>query len=87
MGLVIHTRNVNSLKFRMWCTSSDSYVTEEMNEIELRYYLMIERLENMVKEDNARVQRAKDKGTSMMGDNRDLSGPWGPQMIEDEDES
>lgn len=69
MGYVIHTcKRATNTKFRIWCTVTDSYVTKEMDEKELRETELNMRLEHTVaeyfREIDERIERAVRNGTS-----------------------
>jgi hypothetical protein len=82
MAHFIHTRNTpEGIRFRLWTDSSDEYYTEELTEAELREYLLKEAvcaaIEEHLRTIDDRVERASEHGTSsLMGDTRDIIGPW-----------
>ena len=70
MGYVIHTRKrATDTKFRIWCTVTDSYVTVELDEKELREMELKMRLEHTIaeyfREIDSRIERAVRNGTSV----------------------
>lgn len=83
MGQNIHARKTeqNELRFRVWSTISDSYITEEMTEAEVREWTLkvavCNAIEEHLREIDNRIQRTTTNGTSsLMGDTRDLAAPW-----------
>ncbi len=67
--------------FRIWSTVTDSYITNELNEWQLREKLCFEAIrlatEQFERDFPLRVERAKSNGTSsLVSDNQDLNGPW-----------
>ena len=71
MAYVIHTRRHPKTldnTFRIWCTVTDSYVTNELDEKELRETELKMRLGNAVaeyfREIDSRIERATRNGTS-----------------------
>ena len=69
MSHIIHTRKCgDDVKFRVWSTNTDSYVTEELNEQELREVELNFELERTVagyfREIDIRIERAIRNGTS-----------------------
>ncbi len=84
MSQYIHARKTEKgeLQFRIWSDNSDSYTSDEMTEDELREWelkvAVCRAIEQHNREIDQRVQRARENGTSsrMMGDTRDLNGPW-----------
>ncbi|OGZ18384.1 MAG: hypothetical protein A2V72_02115 [Candidatus Nealsonbacteria bacterium RBG_13_37_56] len=80
MSQQIHARTTEEgMRFRIWSTS-DSYVTDEMTEKELREYTLLdavtETIRQHLREIDDRIQRTCEKGTSLLGDTRELNGPW-----------
>lgn len=83
MARAIHARRTSGeeRRFRVWSTVTDSYLTPELTEAELREW---ER-EDAVREAIARyertiddhIRRAREQGTSSdLGDTRDLDAAW-----------
>jgi hypothetical protein len=87
MNAVIHCRKRNGKTvFRLWNQSSDSYITPEVSEDELKYWLMKEEvrevMERVFLETPARIERARKKGTSSeRDDDHKLDGPWEEENI------
>lgn len=68
-------------RFRLWSTNSDSYVSDEMSESEMREHLLkiavCEAISEHNERINGRIERAVTKGTSSrIGRARDLK-KWG----------
>lgn len=82
MSHFVHARNTpEGIRFRLWTDNSDQYYIREMTEAELRTFLLKEVLcdasAEFMRTIEERVQRTVRHGTSsMMGDTRDLNGPW-----------
>ncbi|MEK9158721.1 MAG: hypothetical protein AAB673_01860 [Patescibacteria group bacterium] len=82
MAHMIHARKTgDNIRFRVWSTSSDSYITMEMTETELREWTLkvavCDAIQQYLDEIDGRVQRTIQNGTSsLMGDARDLNDPW-----------
>ena len=74
MGTVIHARNTpEGIRYKLWSTSSDTYVTEVLTIEELNKVLMMEAefraqriLDEAAFENSLRIARANDRGTSEM---------------------
>lgn len=69
MSHIIHTRKrATDNKFRIWSTNTDSYITPEMDEKELRETVLNMELERAVaeyfREIDGRIERAVRNGTS-----------------------
>jgi len=83
MAQMIHARKTENgeFRFRLWSTVTDSYISEEMTETEVREWTLKEAVCAVIEQhchdiDN-RIQRTREKGTSsLMGDTRDLNAPW-----------
>ena len=89
MGQFIHAQKVEGkvVKFRIWSENSDTYVTKELSEAELRKWALEEAIrtavENCLREIDEldhRIARALENGTSYRGDSRDLAGPWDKEL-------
>lgn len=82
MGQLIHTKQTpDGVRFRLWSTNSDNYLTDEMTEAETREYILkvavCETIERHNREIEGRIQQAISNGTSsMIGDSRDPNGDW-----------
>ena len=82
MARLIHARNTeNGLRFKIWSTGSDSYITEEMTEKEVREWTLKEAvcqaIEQHSLEIDDRIERTSKNGTSLrLGDVYDLNAPW-----------
>ena len=83
MSNVIHSqKNVaGGVQFRIWSTNTDRYLTDEMDEKELREWLLKEALCEAVtshlREVDLRLKRAIIFGTSSeVEPPRKLGGPW-----------
>jgi hypothetical protein len=83
MGKVIHARKTekDELQFRVWSTNTDSYITEEMTEAELREWTLkkavCDAIEQHLREIDSRIQRTTENGTSSrIGDTRVITAPW-----------
>jgi hypothetical protein len=83
MGQVIHARKTgkDELQFRVWSTESNSYISAEMTEAELREWTLkvavCNAIEQHLREIDSRIQRTTENGTSsLMGDTRVLTAPW-----------
>jgi len=82
MSHVIHARKIKKrILFRIWSTVSDSYLTEEMTEKELREYTLVDAVKKAIelylREIDDRVQRACETGTSSrIKHTHDLTAPW-----------
>jgi hypothetical protein len=82
MGHFIHSRKVGEeRRFRIWSSNSDSYISNEMTEAELREQELKDAvclaIEQYFREIDGRINRAIEYGTSsLMGDTRDVDGPW-----------
>lgn len=82
MSHVIHARRIKKkMLFRIWSTVSDSYLTEEMTEKELREYILADDVNKAIelyfREIDDRVQRVREKGTSSrIKHTHDLTAPW-----------
>jgi hypothetical protein len=81
MGILIHAQKTDGeILFRLWSTETDSYVTKEITENELRRELLIRALIEAVNTYflgiDERIQRTSKKGTSSQEDTRDLNSPW-----------
>ena len=83
MANVIHSRKNDAGKtlFRVWSTICDSYLTEEMDEDEVRVWTLQYAVNVTIAEHlrgiDERIQRTISYGTSsMIGGPRDLNGPW-----------
>lgn len=87
------------LKFRMWSTVVDGYLTSEMTEEEARRWILTDRLDAAYRaamspyphDDLGRLERAKQCGSSsMIGDTCPLDAPWRKEISKsrprDEDE-
>ncbi len=69
MGNLIHAKKVgDEVKFRIWDTSSDRYITREMTEKEVRSWTRAEAIEQALfmydLRIDERLKRAIDSGTS-----------------------
>jgi hypothetical protein len=79
---MIHARATSAgLRFRLWSTITDSYLTPELTESEVRDKLremaINEAIEQHNRTINDRINRTIEKGTSsQMGDIRNIQGPW-----------
>jgi len=83
MAHEIHARKneEGELRFRVWSTITDSYVTDEGTEAELREFTLkdavCKAIEQHLHEIDDRIQRTIKNGTSSrLGDTRDLTAPW-----------
>ena len=83
MSTVIHAKKDESggVQFRIWSTNIDRYLTDAMNEKELREWLlkeaMCEAVTNHLREVERRLMRANVYGTSSeVEQSRELDGPW-----------
>lgn len=83
MAHEIQTRkNENGeLRFRVWSTISDGYLTREMTEVEIREWILkkavCEAIEQHFNEIDNRIERAITIGTSsLMGITRNQNAPW-----------
>lgn len=74
MGLIIHARKLpEGIRYRVWSTYTDRYVTDLLTETEIRDALLAEAKERSTRllaeagaEISARIERTNDKGTSEM---------------------
>lgn len=94
MGQVIHANKTRSgYVYRIWNTSSDSYVTDEMTEGQIREYNLKEAIEDAIESYEsgveARFDRAHKTGTSAFNDSRptDKWGEWESDADEEDEET
>ena len=93
MGHCIHANKIGSgYVYRIWSTTSDSYVTDEMTEGQVREHNLKEAIEDAIESYEsgveARFNRAHKTGTSALNDSRptDKWGEWeDPDDIEEEE--
>lgn len=83
MAQEIHARKTEEgeVRFRVWSTNADGYLTEELTEAELREWTLkvavCDAIAENLREIDGRIQRTITNGTSSrIGDTRDLSAPW-----------
>ena len=82
MGHEIHVRKTekDGLRFRVWSTNTDSYLTGEMTESELRKQILEMDISNAIEQYfckiDLHIKRAIANGTSCLGGIRNLIGPW-----------
>ncbi len=83
MSNCIHARKTENgeLRFRVWSDNSESYISNEMSEKELREWILKEAVCETIERYNRvidkRIQRACKQGTSShMGETRDLNSLW-----------
>lgn len=95
MGHQIHCRRRDgNYVYRIWSTIVDAYVTDDLNEVELREELMLDFTPREIErgyheiEIRQRLDRAEERGSSsLIGDRAvDLSGPWKPNVGNPEDD-
>ncbi len=78
----IHARNKKKgLRFRIWSTVTDSYLTEDLTEDELRRYTLesavCNAIEVYLREIEERIRRAKTYGSSSRMTSKDVCDtPW-----------
>jgi len=89
MGYVIHARKAEGgeIRFRIWSTSTDTYVSEELTEAEVRLWTLqdevLRAIEEHQREIGKRIGRALVKGTSSLHtDTRNLDGPWNKEITD-----
>jgi DNA-binding NarL/FixJ family response regulator len=84
-GYVLHARQDpkrNELVFRAWSTGSDSYISKEMSEPEMREWILkvaiCDVIERHFRQIDESIERTIKNGTSSLlgGDSRPLSSPW-----------
>lgn len=83
MARAIHARRTSGeeRRFRVWSTITNSYLTPELTESELRAWeredAVREAIQRYERTINDRVRRAREIGTSSdLGDTRDLDAEW-----------
>lgn len=78
MATLIHARHrKGQIRYRLWSTTTDSYLTTEMSEYVLRKWLYGDALQNAIRDADQRIQRASKTGTSSLMDAAvDLCAPW-----------
>lgn len=83
MAQMIHARKIQNdeFRFRVWSTCSDSYISEEMTETELREWILKEvvcnAIEQHLRKIDERIQRTRERGTSsLLGETRKLNASW-----------
>ena len=81
MHLIHSKQTPTGVRFRIWSTGSDSYITEEMTETEAREWTLQEAVreatERHQREIHSRIQRAISNGTSsVIGDSWNPNGDW-----------
>lgn len=87
MAHIIHARNRDGgIRFRIWSTICDAYLSDPLTEEELRAKLRQAAIEQAIEEFertiDARIEHAKRNGTSsliLFGEPTDLNGPWEKQ--------
>lgn len=90
MALIIHCRLKDGKSvFRVWSSTSDQYVTEELTEEGVRQELLQEEvrrtIESFFTENPKEINRAKETGTSSrLEDAHDLNGPWEEEVGKEE---
>ena len=87
MAHEIHARKTgeDEVRFRVWSTGSDSYITNEMTEAEVREWTLkvavCNAIEQHLRDIDSRIQRTITNGTSShIGDTRDLNAPWDEKL-------
>lgn len=91
MGWLIHRRNTeDGPRYRLWSTSVDAYITEELTRDEAFDFLLTDYVEKATRDIRQRLERADERGTSsLLGDTRDMDAPWcgeGADEGEDDDD-
>lgn len=77
MALIHGRKKPEGMRYRLWSTISDAYLTGELNESELREKLREEALEAHEREVAERILRTKEFGSSSMIDSDyELEKPW-----------
>jgi len=83
MAQEIHARKTeeNEVRFRVWSTIADGYLTEEMTEAEVREWTLksavCNAIEQHLRDVDSCIQRTITNGTSSrIGDTRNLNAPW-----------
>ncbi len=82
MGQIIHARKTaKNTRYRVWSTISDSYLTKELTEKQLRNWTLAEALGQARREHERefpeRLERANATGTSSrMGSDRAIVSDW-----------
>lgn len=78
MSLIHAQVTEKGVRFRLWSTGSDSYISKEMLGPDLRARLLKEAMEEAEREIDERINRATSTGTSDMTglSTRDIHGPW-----------
>jgi hypothetical protein len=83
MSLQIHMReSEGGQRFRLWSTSWDKYVAEELTESDLVDVLRGQALREFERELVNRMERVITNGTSTWGESRDVTGPWDEERDE-----
>ncbi len=86
MAHSIHARYTDhdGVKFRVWSTITDSYLTKELSESELRAWFIAEAVTKVTEQQNkiisARIQRALQRGTSASDEKQNKYGPWEKEL-------
>ena len=82
MAHLIHAKQTpEGMRFRVWSSSVDAYLTGEMSEEEISEWMLGEAVraatEKHKMEFPLRIARASQNGTScLLGSKRDINGPW-----------
>ena len=90
MGTEVHAQKTEAgFSFRIWSNSSDMYLSEPMDEAQLRELLrkqaVREALRDYYSEIDGRIERASTKGTSVFDEERDVEGDWDSMEPEEDD--